>query len=117
MAAAVVTRNPTTNPRGNDVWGHYGVVPFDYAGNSSYQAGGDVVTAGQFKLGVLEWIPPFFGTITGGTTTGVLFVYNPTTGAIQAYQSTTGAPAPFQEVANGTDLSTVTAHGMAFGKG
>ena len=116
MAAAVVTRNPSSNPRGNDVWGHYGVVPFDYVGNSSYQAGGDVLTAQQFKLGVVEFIPAFVGQNLA-TTSAVIYCYNPSTGAMQAYQSSTGAPLALVEVANGTDLSAFTGHGMAFGKG
>lgn len=118
MAAGVVTRNPSSNPRGMDAWGHSAICPFSYAGPNPYATGGDAITAQQFKLGVIEYIDIGPG-VSANTVQAVIWAWNPTTSKLQAYwqNPTAGANEALQEVDNGTDLSGFTALGIAFGKG
>lgn len=108
--------------RGLDVWGKSAVVPFTYAGPSSYLAGGDtrfatVLGPGLVKLGVIEWILGGDALVATTYLTMVRYVWNPTTKAIQAFWGNTTPAGVWPEVTDATNLSTYSALMVAFGRG
>jgi hypothetical protein len=98
-----------------DVYGHSALCPFQYYGPTSYAAGGEAQAAKVFKLGVIEWVPPFLGVPADGLH-AVVYHYNLTTNKMMAFFDA-GANAALKEVTDGTDLSTYIGNGVAFGKG
>ncbi|HET9258275.1 MAG TPA: hypothetical protein VFO16_24180 [Pseudonocardiaceae bacterium] len=84
-------------------------------GPSTYTTGGDPLAAGQVRMGVIEYIPPFI--CTDGTN-AVWGHYNIATGKIQFFWIT-GAPAGgavAPEVGNGTALNTMVGRMLVYGR-
>lgn len=81
----------------------------DLAGPDSYTTGGDPITAGELRLGVIEHIPDFLA--YNGTAVRLVH-YDPDNETLVWIVPNTGA-----EVANGTDLSDYVARIEPMGKG
>ena len=99
-----------------DVWGHFAVTQALYAGPAEYVTGGEAVTPGQVKLGVIEFVPPAVG-MKSDRTDAVIYVYDRDNGKMVAYWANAGAASQLLEVTATTDLSGYPATMLFFGRG
>jgi hypothetical protein len=95
--------------------GNHREVIFDVTFDSSYNTGGESLTASDLGLHKIQHIAA--GTTPAGAagTTAVVAAFDYTNNKLQAFQSTTGAPSTLVEVAATTDLSTYVVRIRAVG--